>query len=144
MCDVIAGMLEKAVFYAEYQSIQATGQSGKIFNAIYMPLYSCEMGMRITVIFSVSGQQLLPESLSLGTAVIVPPTNKVMGGYWFHHCCLSVCGKVVSAQYSFSFSHTMMILHTCIDHDPRRTSIDFGVQRSRSYLDFKLFTVSAW
>ena len=36
-----------------------------------------------------------------------------------------------------SFWYTMMILHTWVDHDPRRTSIDFGSigPRSRSYLD---------
>ena len=45
---------------------------------------------------------------------------------------------------SISFWHTMMILHTCIDHSPRRASTDFGVQRSRSYFDFELFAVSAW
>ena len=41
-----------------------------------------------------------------------------------------------------SFLHTMMILHTCIDHDPRRTSVDFGIKRSKSYLDSELFTIS--
>ena len=25
----------------------------------------------------------------------------------------------------------MMVLHTCVDHDPRRTSIEFGVKRSK-------------
>ena len=47
-------------------------------------------------------------------------------------------------ENSISFWYTMMVLHTCIDHEPRRTSIDFGVKMSRYYLDFELFTVSAW
>ena len=40
-----------------------------------------------------------------------------------------------------SFLHTMMILlHTCIDHDPRRTSIDFGVKKSKVRVIFGLWT----
>ena len=32
---------------------------------------------------------------------------------------------------SFPYWLTMMILHTCADHDPGRTSIDFGVKRPK-------------
>ena len=41
---------------------------------------------------------------------------------------------------SIYFWHIIMILHICVDHDLRRTSLDLGL-KSRSYLDFKLFTV---
>ena len=47
---------------------------------------------------------------------------------------LSVCGKVVS------FWPTMMILHTCVDHDPTRTSDAFGVNRSKVKVIFGLQT----
>ena len=35
---------------------------------------------------------------------------------------------------SFAICHRMMILHTCVDHDPERTStgINFGFKKSRS------------
>ena len=33
----------------------------------------------------------------------------------------------------------MMILHTCIDHDPRMTSLDFGVKRSKVIFGLKAF-----
>ena len=32
---------------------------------------------------------------------------------------------------SITFWHTIMILHTWVDHDPRSTSIDFGINRSK-------------
>ena len=54
-----------------------------------------------------------------------------VGVYWFHHGCLSV-EKGFLHDNTFSFWPTMMILHTCVDHDPRRTSLDFEVKRSRS------------
>ena len=31
----------------------------------------------------------------------------------------------------FHFDLKMMVLHTCVDHDPMRTSIEFGVKRSK-------------
>ena len=71
------------------------------------------------------------------------PVNEVVvvgggGGYWFHYGCLSV-EKWFLLDNTFSDWHTIMIHHICIDRKPMRTSIDFGVKRSRSYLDFKLF-----
>ena len=35
---------------------------------------------------------------------------------------------------SISFWYTMMILHTCIKRDPRRTSVDFGVKSQGNIL----------
>ena len=43
---------------------------------------------------------------------------------------------------SISIWHKMMILHTCIGHDPR-SSIDVRDKRSRSYFYFELYSVSA-
>ena len=34
----------------------------------------------------------------------------------------------------------MMILHICVDHDPERISIDFGVKRSKGKVIFGLWT----
>ena len=68
--------------------------------------------------------------------VFIPPPTKLCGVYWFQHGYLSVRPSVclfVEKWFlhdnSFSFWHTMMILRTCIDHDPMRTSIDLGVKR---------------
>ena len=44
---------------------------------------------------------------------------------------------------SISFWHTIIILDTWVDYDPRRTSIDFGVKRSKVKVIFELWTVSA-
>ena len=86
--------------------------------------------------------------------VIIPLPTKLLGLYLFHHGSLSVHLSFCMSEEkwslhhnSFSFWLTMMIVHTwqlCVGHDPRRTSIDFGVKRSRlqSNLDFKLFSVS--
>ena len=41
---------------------------------------------------------------------------------------------------SISFSHTMMILHTCIKRDQRRTSADFGIKTSKIKAIFWLQT----
>ena len=39
--------------------------------------------------------------------------------YWLYPYC-----------YSITFWHTIMILHTCVSYEPRRTSINFGVKGS--------------
>ena len=62
--------------------------------------------------------------------------------------CLSVrlsVEKWFLRDNSTFFWRTMMILFTCIVHDPRRTSIDFGVQRStifglRTFYRFRMVT----
>ena len=42
--------------------------------------------------------------------------------------------------YAIMFWRIVMILDTCVAHDPRQTPIDFGVKRSRSNLYFELNT----
>ena len=42
---------------------------------------------------------------------------------------------------SITFWHTMMILHTCVDHGIKRTSIDFGLNRSKLKVKFGLETL---
>ena len=42
------------------------------------------------------------------------------------------------------FWPTVMILHMYVAHDLRRTPIDFGVQRSKSNMDFEFLAISAW
>ena len=44
---------------------------------------------------------------------------------------------------SIYFWHTIMILHRCIDHDLKRTSLGLGSigKKLRSNLNFKLFTI---
>ena len=97
------------------------------------------------------------------------PANEVVGVYWFHHGCLSVRPSVCSwipppaseavggytdwlavrlsverwfpHDNSITFWHTMMILKTWVYHNPRRTSIDFGVNRSKVKVKFGLKTL---
>ena len=49
---------------------------------------------------------------------------------------------IVSTYYNnfISFWHELMILNTCVDHDPRRTSTDFGVNTSKVKVIFGLWT----
>ena len=39
------------------------------------------------------------------------------------------------------FWHTMMILHICVDDDPRMTSIDFSVKRSKVMVRFRVWSM---
>ena len=41
---------------------------------------------------------------------------------------------------SITFWHTMMILHTSVDHDPRRTSFVIGVKRWKVKVKFRCWT----
>ena len=41
----------------------------------------------------------------------------------------------------FSFWHSIMICHTCIDHDPRRTSTNFGANRSEVMVKFGFWSL---
>ena len=64
------------------------------------------------------------------------------GVYWFHHGCLSVrlsVEKCFLHNNYFCFWPTMMILYTCVDHDPRRTSFDFGVKSSKVKFGLQTF-----
>ena len=62
----------------------------------------------------------------------------------FMSVCPSVCLSVHLWKSGFHFLwHTMLIIHTCIAHNWRKTPIDFGVKRSRSNLYFEICIISA-
>ena len=86
--------------------------------------------------------------------------------YLMLYCCIYTlcqrsCGWVDQFHYTFSSIHlsvwksrfctinpfpsdTQWWYFTCLDHDLRMTYIEFGVQRSRSNLDFQFCSVSTW
>ena len=49
--------------------------------------------------------------------------------------CLTVSGP---------FLHVMVILHSCVDHIQKCTSIDFESESQRSNSDFRPLTITAW
>ena len=59
--------------------------------------------------------------------------------YWFLGQYVKSQGQIRTSNFvpflhdnSITFWYTIMVLHTRVDHDPKRTSIDWGVNRSKS------------